>query len=120
MSERPDGGMFEHTGSTLQLLRTLRGLNQSELAEASGVRPNEVSRYESGQVQPQLAQLERLLTGLEVPLVVFIYTLMVVTEVQGVLENGLPIRNLTMKDFLEVVGRWVEAPGEGRSEQDTD
>lgn len=51
-------------GRSLVLLRMLRGLSQDELARRAGIRPNQVSRYETGQVLPQMLQLAKLLTAL--------------------------------------------------------
>lgn len=59
---------FEHLGLTLTVLRLYRGLSQGELAERSGIRSNQISRYETGQVLPQLQQLGRILDGLSVDL----------------------------------------------------
>lgn len=60
--------MFDHLGETFVVLRLLRGLSQAELAERAGIRSNQISRYETGQVLPQLAQLERILDALDVGL----------------------------------------------------
>jgi HTH-type transcriptional regulator / antitoxin HipB len=51
-------------GKSLLMLRVLRGLSQAEVAQRAGIRPNQVSRYETGQVLPQLEQLARLLDAL--------------------------------------------------------
>jgi transcriptional regulator with XRE-family HTH domain len=59
---------FEHLGLTLTVLRLYRGLSQAELAERCGIRSNQISRYETGQVLPQLPQLDRILDGLRVNL----------------------------------------------------
>jgi len=63
-----DAGTFAHLGDTIVVLRHLRGLSQAELAARAGIRPNQISRYETGQVLPQLGQLEKLLRALEVGL----------------------------------------------------
>jgi transcriptional regulator with XRE-family HTH domain len=59
---------FEHLGLALTVLRLYRGLSQAELAERAGIRSNQISRYETGQVLPQLQQLGRILGGLRVDL----------------------------------------------------
>lgn len=61
-------GMFDRLGETFIVLRMLRGLSQAELARRAGIRPNQVSRYETGQVLPQLGQLEKILDALDVGL----------------------------------------------------
>jgi transcriptional regulator with XRE-family HTH domain len=61
-------GTFAHLGDTIVVLRHLRGLSQAELAARAGIRPNQISRYETGQVLPQLGQLEKLLRALDVDL----------------------------------------------------
>lgn len=63
-----DGGRFKHLGKALLVLRLVKGLSQAELADRSGIRSNQISRYETGQVQPQLPRLERILEGLGVGL----------------------------------------------------
>ena len=63
-----DAGTFAHLGDTIVVLRHLRGLSQAELAARAGIRPNHISRYETGQVLPQLGQLEKLLRALDVGL----------------------------------------------------
>jgi len=63
-----DAGTFAHLGDTIVVLRHLRGLSQAELAARAGIRPNQISRYETGQVLPQLGQLEKLLRALDVGL----------------------------------------------------
>lgn len=110
--------MFAHMGETLSLLRSLRGYSQAELAEKCGLQSTQVSRYESGLVVPQLRQLEKLLRGLKVGLEVFIYAHVVVGEIQGVLDKGLPIEDLTMETFLRAVGRWSEVREAGAGRRD--
>lgn len=65
-------GMFDRLGETFVVLRLLRGLSQAELASRAGIRPNQISRYETGQVLPQLEQLGRLLAALDVDEVDFV------------------------------------------------
>jgi transcriptional regulator with XRE-family HTH domain len=55
---------FGTLGKSLVMLRVLRGLSQAEVAQRAGIRPNQISRYETGQVLPQLEQLARLLDAL--------------------------------------------------------
>jgi len=62
---------FENLGRALLVLRVVRGLSQKELARQAGIRPNQISRYETGQVLPQLTQLDRLLKALRIGVVDF-------------------------------------------------
>ena len=62
---------FGTLGKSLLMLRLLRGFSQADLAARAGIRPNQVSRYETGQVIPQLEQLGRLLDALAVEVVDF-------------------------------------------------
>ena len=48
-------------GGLLRLARQKADLSQRELAERSGVTPSMVARYETGQVEPTLPALLRLL-----------------------------------------------------------
>jgi transcriptional regulator with XRE-family HTH domain len=57
-------GRFGMLGKSLLMLRVLRGLSQAEVAQRAEIRPNQVSRYETGRVLPQLEQLARLLEAL--------------------------------------------------------
>ncbi|HMB53453.1 MAG TPA: helix-turn-helix transcriptional regulator [Thermoanaerobaculia bacterium] len=68
-------GIFDRLGETITVLRLLRRLSQGELAERAGIRPNQISRYETGAVQPQLAQLERILEALDVGIAEFLFTM---------------------------------------------
>jgi len=74
--------MFDHLGDALVVLRMLRRLSQAELANRAGIRPNQVSRYETGAVQPQLNQLTRLLEALQVDLTDFVFALASVQRLQ--------------------------------------
>ena len=58
-------------GHALVMIRVVRGVSQAELAERAGIRPNQVSRYETGQVLPQLPQLGRLLDALGIDVIDF-------------------------------------------------
>lgn len=52
----------------LKILRIARGMSQKELEQASGVRNNAISKYESGKAVPKLETLLRLTGGLGLPL----------------------------------------------------
>lgn len=82
--------MFDRLGEALTVLRILQRLSQAELAQRAGIKATQVSRYETGQVLPQLPQLERLLDALEVGLPQFLYTLLHVERVARLLDDPLP------------------------------
>lgn len=52
----------------LKILRIARGMSQKQLEEASGVRNNAISKYESGKATPKLDTLLKLTAGLGLPL----------------------------------------------------
>lgn len=81
-------GSFDRLGETLTVLRVLRRMSQTELARRAGIRATQVSRYETGQVQPQFAQLERLLDALEVGLPEFLFALLHVERTVQVMETA--------------------------------
>jgi transcriptional regulator with XRE-family HTH domain len=53
-------------GRRLRTLRKQRNLSQHELAQQTGMRESEISRYERGRRDPQLTTILRLARGLEV------------------------------------------------------
>lgn len=55
----------EQMGRGFITLRMLTGMSQAALARKAGIQPNQVSRYETGQVLPQIGQLLKLLDALE-------------------------------------------------------
>jgi transcriptional regulator with XRE-family HTH domain len=48
-------------GTVLTVLRIIRGMNQEELAQASGLRSGTISDYERGKMVPGLNTVQRLL-----------------------------------------------------------
>lgn len=52
--------------TSLRVLREARSLTQKELAEASGIERNTISKYENGWIQPSREKLRRMLTALGV------------------------------------------------------
>jgi len=101
-------GMFDRLGETFVVLRLLRGLSQAELASRAGIRPNQISRYETGQVLPQLGQLERVLEALEVGLPEFLFAMAHLERTARLLEEGerLPAETL-VRDAVTVYWREV-------------
>lgn len=59
-------------------------MSQYELAKRAGIRPNQISRYETGAVIPQITQLERLFDGLGIGYVEFFYVASVVERIARV------------------------------------
>ncbi|MBW8875687.1 MAG: helix-turn-helix transcriptional regulator [Acidobacteria bacterium] len=55
-------------GTVLAVLRIVRGWNQEELAQASGLRSGTISDYERGKMVPGLNTLQRLLGAMGYPL----------------------------------------------------
>jgi len=101
-------GMFDRLGETITVLRLLRRLSQAELAERAGIRSNQISRYETGQVLPQLAQLERILTALDVGMPELLFTLEHLDRTARVLEDAdrLPAEAILVRDA--VAAYWTE------------
>lgn len=58
----------EVTGRALQILRTARGLRQTEVAERAGFAVSQLSRYERRGSSPSLESLERLMRALDLPM----------------------------------------------------
>ena len=73
--------MFDRVGDALLLLRLTRRLSQLQVAATSGIQSNQLSRYETGAVKPQLAQLGRLLTALGVGLPEFVFAMAAVERI---------------------------------------
>ncbi len=55
----------EHVGRALAILRSIRILDQAEVARAAGVHASAVSEYESGKTRPSPRTLERILHGMD-------------------------------------------------------
>lgn len=60
-----------HVGSRIQLRRTLLGMSQTELGEASGVTFQQIQKYERGANRVSASRLWRLSIALDVPLQYF-------------------------------------------------
>ena len=80
--------LARHLGDALLVSRHLRGLSQEELGRRSGIMANQISRYETGAVLPQIPQLERLLEGLGTGYVEFFYVLSAVKRLHRLLAGG--------------------------------
>lgn len=108
---------IEAVPAALGLLLRLRNLSQKELAERSGMREEQISRYLSGKVaNPGVRQLFRLLGALEVDLTTFGFVVEAVRQVQGVVELRRPedrrrLNRRVWRALLESV-----APPDGHAE----
>ncbi len=56
---------LESVGRALAILRSIRMLDQAEVARAAGVHASAVSEYESGKTRPSPRTLERILRGMD-------------------------------------------------------
>lgn len=57
---------LDHIGQALRLLRTERGLTQTELHRLTGIASSQLSRYEVGGIEPSLRNLVNILEALHV------------------------------------------------------
>jgi transcriptional regulator with XRE-family HTH domain len=57
---------FRHLGRTLRILRGLEGIPQAELARRAHCSESQVSKVESGQANPNVETLGRLLSALDI------------------------------------------------------
>ena len=68
MTDTVDGDLDQRIAERVRGLRAVRGLTLEALAERSGVSRSMISLIERGESSPTAALLDRLATGLEVPL----------------------------------------------------
>jgi transcriptional regulator with XRE-family HTH domain len=112
------GGHFDHLGKSLLMLRVLKGLSQAETAARAGIRPNQISRYETGQVLPQLEQLGRLLEALDVDEVDFVLfharVRDLVAGMQLAAEAGAAGREEVVEVLRELAAKEVRSAGRVR------
>lgn len=74
---------FTGLGIALRTLRQRRGLKQMELARNAGLSKGTLSQFETGQREPSLASLGRLLEALDCDLYELQDTLILVTGTAG-------------------------------------
>jgi transcriptional regulator with XRE-family HTH domain len=67
--------MFGKVGTTLEVLRRLRGMSQAEVARAAGIGKSQLSKYENGRELPKLDSLEKVLVVLRIQPLAFFATL---------------------------------------------
>lgn len=73
--------MFTNLGKALFLLRKLHDdLSQAEVAEKAGISKNQLAKYESGEVAPDLESIKKILAALDMDMFAFFYTLAVVEQ----------------------------------------
>ena len=68
MTDKTEGDLDRRIAGRVRGLRAVRGLTLDALAERSGVSRSMISLIERGESSPTAVLLERLATGLEVPL----------------------------------------------------
>ncbi len=67
MKRTEEGRREPGLAQTVRFIRSLRDWSQHDLARASGIGQDQISRYESGKTVPSLASLKRLAAGARVP-----------------------------------------------------
>ena len=92
-------------GTLLAVLRIVRGWNQEELAQASGLRSGTISDYERGKMVPGLNALQRLLSAMGYPLAALDQTR---AFVDGLQTGGLPAASAEGADGPAALRREVE------------
>jgi transcriptional regulator with XRE-family HTH domain len=112
--------MFGNLGTTLALLRQLRGRSQATLAREAGIGKSQLSKYENGKELPRLDSLEKVLSALQVGYFEFFYTLHVIDEKAGslgsdpepVITSGPSVlRPSTQTAFQELLGMFFNLYG---------
>ena len=97
-SRKVDESSASSLGTSLAILRAVRGWSQEQLSEASGVRAGTISDYERGKMTPGLNSLTRLLEAMGYPLAALEATQSFVESVVATtarhLEIPLPTKNL--------------------------
>ncbi len=64
--------IYEYVGHRISLYRNERNLSQVALAEAIGVSPNTISRWETATYKPDLHDLQRLAGFFDMPISAFL------------------------------------------------
>jgi transcriptional regulator with XRE-family HTH domain len=72
----------------LTILRNIRGMSQSELAQGAGVTNSAISDYERGKVDPQTATLRKLMGALSLPLSVLDDTQAYIDAIESQIGHG--------------------------------
>lgn len=74
-------GTLEYFAPTVKLIRTLKGLEQKDVVERSGLTKAMVSQLERGKQRPSLATLEKYLEGLGVTFRFYLYVSDILWEI---------------------------------------
>ena len=96
----------EYIASKIKAFRVAAGLTQTALAQALGVTPNTVSRWESGAYHPSIRDLERIARFLSVSIGVFFPS-----EVEPATEEQRALLSATgdlRRDDLEELQHYAE------------
>lgn len=104
-------GFLGNLGITIQVIRMMKGLSQAEPARRAGIRPNQVSRYETGQVLPQLGQLAKLLDALEIDFADLVQIMRMLRWIEGlvaVAQGVEPFHQITEGLVADLFGRQIE------------
>jgi len=118
-------GIFKALSATVTFLMHRQGINQSELARRSGLRPAQISRYLSREVEPKLPQIDRLASGLGLRLSTFFLVSEQMARLEKFIEHRPAGIRLTTDDpaFEHLLAAALEAraalgPAGGQSEGD--
>jgi transcriptional regulator with XRE-family HTH domain len=76
----PAHGPFDNLGTTLLLVRGLRGKSQSWVARTARIGKSQLSKYETGKELPKLESLAKVLGALGITQFTFFYTLHLVDQ----------------------------------------
>lgn len=93
-------------GKKIKYLREHRGMTQAELAEATGIHPVSIRKYETDKMTPQREQLERLSKALDVQIEDWVdeYIYRLPFHDNGHQTLAL-LYNLYMNDFIKIKGK---------------
>jgi transcriptional regulator with XRE-family HTH domain len=71
MNQEKEIGLRQAVGKALKILRTARGIKQSDLANRIAVQKNYISMIENGRREPSLSFLQAAARALDVPIEMF-------------------------------------------------
>jgi transcriptional regulator with XRE-family HTH domain/tetratricopeptide (TPR) repeat protein len=98
-------GLDDEIGLVLTILRSIRGWNQAEWAQAARMGASSLSEYETGGRVPNLQTLERLFSALGLPLSAAARTRTFIAEVRG--SDGAVLPAPMGPDLLASIGHVV-------------
>ena len=94
-------GDAEDLKIVVRVLRSIRGWNQTALAQASGIDKSLISRYEAGKQAPSRRNLERIATAVGTPLALVEPMIPVVRRIRDAVEGRLPPPPEEAQDAVE-------------------